>query len=184
MTTDKKLENRLESNLNLTKISQTDTKFYKLDKTQDWTKTILLELNEKADSKSPEEFLAETNINIELEISKKFKNQYGEYLLVKGKLQTNYITQCIRNLTEMRDSLSIAFSICFLNKNCDIDADSTELLEVIENNEVYELYYLEKGHANIAEMVHEQIYLNINQYPVSDPDSPLLWNKEASPTKQ
>lgn len=106
-------ENTIEEKLNISKFPLNTTKFYSLDKSVDWVKAQLIELNEKAEEKTAEEFLAETHLSYEFELTKLFKKEYGEYLLLKATIRTNYVTQCVRTLEDMSDSLELEINICF-----------------------------------------------------------------------
>ena len=41
------------------------------------------------------------------------------------------------------------------------------------DNDVYEIYFYQKRLVDFKEMIHEQIFLHYNQYPVLDADSKL-----------
>ena len=122
-------------------------------------------------------------MEIELNLTKCFKPEYGEYLLIKGEISTSYVTACVRTLEDMCVSLDIGFKSCFLDKKFEEDEAFSEQLEIFEKNELYDLYFYEKGLPNLAEMTHEVIYLNINQYPIKDPDAPLLDGNDENSTK-
>ncbi len=184
MTEKTKMENTLAGQLKITRFPLNTVKFYHLDKNQDWTQKLLMELNEKAESKSPEDVFAATDLTVELEIQKLFKKEYGEYLLVKGHLSTDYITQCVRTLEDMNDSLELEINACFLDEALEHDEAFQDQVDIFEKDQMYELYFYRKGLADIYEMVHEQVYLNINQYPIKDENTPLHWGKETSGTKQ
>lgn len=179
-----KAENLLEAKINLRKFPASTPKYYELQTDNEWVKELLAELNEKAEEKSPEDYLAETSLSMQLEISKEFKQQYGEYLLVKGELEGKFVTQCVRTLEDMPDSIQLHIKACFLDRRFEKEEEFAEQLEIFEKDTVFELYFYDKGFIDLKEMIHEQIYLNINQYPVKDPDAPLHWEKETPDTKQ
>lgn len=175
MTDDSTTKNRISEKVNLAKIPMDTPQFYSISKNQDWVEKLLRELNEKADTNSPEENLAQTRLDISLELKKQFKSQYGEYLLIKGTVEALYLTQCIRSLEEMEEQLHIEFNVAFLHARFEQDETLQEELEIIENTEVYELYFFKKGHVDLFETLHEVIYLNFNQYPVKSESTPLVW---------
>ena len=49
---------------------------------------------------------------------------------------------------------------------------------------MYDLYFYVKNKANLKEVIHEQVFLNLNQYPIKDAESELVWAKDESNTKQ
>lgn len=177
-------ENQINSKYNVLKHPLNNTRYFKLDKSQDWVGSLLKEFNEKAEEKTPEEYFENSEIKLDLEISKSFKHPYGEYLLVKGKLESNFFTPCVRTLEEMPDSVSIEFKTCFIESRFQEDEELKDQTEIFIADNMYELYFFEKGFANLTEMVHEQAYLSINQYPIKDAEAPLPWGNESSDTKQ
>ena len=184
MTNITKEENQISEKLNISKIPLNVTGFYSLNKEQDWVKTLLLELNEKAESNSPEKNLASTELTISLEVTKSFKPEYNEYLLIRGHITADYITICVRTLEEMNERLELSFNSCFLHERFEKDEAFAEQLEIFEKDEMYELYFYSKGVIELARMIHEVIYLNINQYPIKDETSPLPWAKSETDTEQ
>lgn len=177
-------ENKLDAQVNIPKFPINTTKYYVLDKNQDWVKDLLLELNEKADDKSADEYLNETSIEIKLELLKKFKPDSGEFLLLKGSVIAHYVTQCVRTLAPMNDSVDINLQACFIDSARESEDVYQDQTETFQENEMYDLYFYKKNQADIKEMIHEQIFLNINQYPIKDHDSELVWAKESSDKKQ
>jgi len=176
-------ENQISSKVNISKFPIDTPKFYDLGKSQDWVKALLIELNEKAENKTPADFLEETSIQLTMEIEKLFKKEYGEYLLVKATVTTDYVTQCVRTLSDMGEHFELDMSACFLIGHLETDEAFIEQMEIFEKDEIYELYFYKKGMADIAEMIHEQIYLNLNQYPISDSTTPLPQSGESSGIK-
>lgn len=166
-------ENRIDPNINLSKFAIDVVKFYKLDKNCDWVRDILLELNENAQEREPEYYLDNSDISISLEIVKKYNPQIGEYLLVKGAITAHYITVCIRTLKEMPDNVEIDFKASFIDEAHAESPEYKDLTDVYLDQDVFELYFYEQRLAPLKEMLHEQLYLNINQYPVLDSETPL-----------
>ena len=157
---------------------------YSLTKEQPWIKDILLELNENADTKLPEEYLEDSFIDAEIKIEKKFKQAYGEYIILTGTVKTEYFTQCVRTLNEMKDNLEVEFKACYLDNVYEENEELQDQVDIYMDGDVYELYFYEKKMADIKLLIHEQIYLNYNQYPISDHDAELGWSQESSSIKQ
>ena len=157
---------------------------YEFDQKQPWIKDILIELNENAETKLPEEYLEESSIFANLKIEKKFKETYGEYLLISGTVKTEYFTQCIRTLNEMKDHLEVDFKACYIDGAFQDNEELQDQVDIYMDGDVHELYFYDKRIADIKLLVHEQIYLNYNQYPVSDYDAELGWKNDTPTTKQ
>lgn len=173
-----------DGKLNVSKFPLNSKQTYELDEQNSWVKSILLELNENAENKLPEEYLEDSFLKLHLEIEKKHRGSYGEYLLITGVVDTEFFTQCVRTLNEMKDSLHTEFKACIIDEVFEKSEEFADQVDIFMDNEVYELHFYENRIANIREIVHEQIYLNVNQYPVSDYDAELPWAKETSSTKQ
>ena len=170
--------------LNIVKFPKTSCQEYKLNEEIQWVKDILLELNENAESKLPEEYLEDSHLNVNLKIEKKFKPSYGEYLILSGNLDTIYHTQCVRTLQEMKEAFEIEFKACFIDNSHEENDELTDQVDIFIDGDVHELYFYENRMANIKLLIHEQVFLNMNQYPVSDYDAELSWAKETTRTKQ
>lgn len=177
-------ENKLDDKLNISRFPLNATKTYALGKDLSWVADMLKELNEKADAKSVEEYFENTNLDIEITITKKFKQPLGEYLLIKGHIEANFVTQCVRTLKDMPEFVELDIKAGFIDsvhQDSEMYSDQTE---AFLDDDLYELYYHDKGFANIYEMLHEQIHLNINPYPIADSESLLEWGVDVSTTKQ
>lgn len=177
-------DKNIKGMLNVTRFPLNAKQNYELNEEVPWVKSILLELNENAESKLPEEYLESSFIHLNIDIEKKFKASYGEYILLSGSLTTEYYTQCVRTLTEMKDDLEIEFKACFIDNTHEENEELQDQVDIFMDGEVYELYFYVNRLADIRLLIHEQIYLNYNQYPVSDYDAELSWTKTPSETKQ
>ena len=166
-------QDKVAAKINLIKLPANNPILFELDQETDWVREFLLEMNENATEKKPEEYLEETSIFISGEIEKKNKPDLGEFLLVKGTIEADYATECVRTLKPMTEQLDVSFKVAFIDESL----ASTELFADIDEtyieNDVYEIYFYNKRTVEFQEMLHEQIFLNYNQYPVLDADSKL-----------
>jgi uncharacterized metal-binding protein YceD (DUF177 family) len=177
-------DNSLDAKLNIVKFPRDTKKSYVLGTEQDWVKALLIELNEKADAKSIEEFLEETSIELKIDIIKKYKEVCADYILISGEFKASYVTKCVRTLVDMPDSISLDFKACFLEEHFEKEEAYADQSEIYQDDDMYELYFYVKKFADLAEMVHEQVYLNINQYPVADEETPLNGANESPETNE
>lgn len=177
-------EKNIKGKLTLPKFPRDSVQSYELNESNAWIKPILLELNENVETKLPEEYLETSHLNVNLDIQKKFKASYGEYLLITGSVDTEYHTQCVRTLNEMKETLQIEFKACFIDDQYQESEELQDQVDIFMDGDVYELYFYENRQADIQLLIHEQIFLNYNQYPVSDYDAELNWAKDTSTTKQ
>jgi uncharacterized metal-binding protein YceD (DUF177 family) len=168
-----KQDNKIAAQINLIKIPANNEFDFSFDQNTDWIKEILVELNENATDKSPEEYLQETSFSLTGTLEKKNKPELGEFLLVDGFISTTYVTECVRTLKPMSVNLEIPFKVCFLEQALETSEMFHETDETWIENEVYQIYYYDKRMVAFKEMIHEQVFLNYNQYPVLDAESPL-----------
>lgn len=165
---------KIAAQINLIKLA-TNTRFeFSLDKSTDWVRDILLELNENASEKTPEEYLTETTLTISGEIEKKNKPDLNEILLVSGQIVADYATECVRTLKPMQIKLELPFKVCFVDEALATSEQFADIDETYVDNDIYEIYFYQKRTIDFQAMLHEQIFLNYNQYPVLDAESKLL----------
>jgi len=164
---------RISAQINLLKLPANTTYEFTLDETTDWVAEILKELNENATEKSPEDYQKETSLKFTGEITKKNKSDLGEYVTLKGQISGEYATECVRTLKPMKMDLSFELKICFIDESL----AKTELYEDVDetyvDNEVYQVYFYQKRSIDLRETLHEQIFLNVEPYPILDADSKL-----------
>ncbi len=165
--------NKVDSEINLIKIPENVKYAFELDQETDWVKEILLEMNEHATDKSPELNFQETTLLITGEIEKKTKVDMGEFLIAKGMIQADYVTECVRTLKPMTIQLDVPFKICFVDEAMSTTELFADLDETYVENDVYELYFYTKRTVNFRDMIHEQIFLHYDQYPILDAESKL-----------
>jgi uncharacterized metal-binding protein YceD (DUF177 family) len=166
-------QDKVSAKINLIKLAANHPLEFELDQETDWVQEFLKEMNENATEKSPEAYLAETSIFISGTIEKKNKTDMGEFLLVQGTIEVDYVTECVRTLKPMTAQLDVPFKVVFIDEALATSELFAELDETYVENDVYEIYFYTKRTVDFQEMLHEQIFLNYNQYPVLDADSTL-----------
>jgi uncharacterized metal-binding protein YceD (DUF177 family) len=174
---------KVGAEINLIKLPVNTCYEFEFDKETDWVKSILLELNENATEKSPQAYLEETSLVITGDIEKKSKSEMGEILLVDLHIEAQYATECVRTLKPMIMELSTSVKICFVDESLASSEMFAEAEETWVENETYELYFYDKRTIKFQEMIHEQIFLNYDQYPILDADSKLEGVESMDPAK-
>jgi uncharacterized metal-binding protein YceD (DUF177 family) len=165
--------NTLSHEISLSRIPSDSPAEYELDKHVDWVEKILRELNENATYRTPEMYLNSSSLDIKLSIKKKYRASIGEIVLIRANIAANYFTQCVKTLNEMKDQLLVEFKAAVIDANWENTPEYQETTEIFEDNDVHELYFYEKQKVNLYDIVHEQIYLNYDQYPTTEkPDDP------------
>ncbi len=166
-------QDKIASKINLIKLAANHPIVFELDSETEWVKEFLIEMNENAKEKTPGEYLNETSIFISGEMEKKNKPDLGEFLLVKGTIEADYVTECVRTLKPMTVQLDVPFKVIFVDESLATSELFAEIDETYVENDVYEIYFYNKRTVEFQEMLHEQIFLNYNQYPVIDAESKL-----------
>lgn len=164
---------KIGASINLIKLATNNPIQFELDQDVDWVREFLIEMNENATEKSPEAYLDETSIFISGEIEKKNKTDMGEFLIAKGTIEADYVTECVRTLKPMTVQLDVSFKIVFIDESLATSELFAEIDETYVENDVYEIYFYNKRTVDFKEMLHEQIFLNYDQYPVLDADSKI-----------
>lgn len=164
---------KITTQINLIKLAANQKVEFELDKETEWIKEILIEMNENASEKKPEEYLAETNLAVFGDIEKKNKNDLGEYLVIRGTIEADYVTECVRTLKPMTVQLDIPFKIAFFDEAMAKTEAFEGIDETFVENDVFEIYFYNNRTVDFQAMIHEQIFMNYNQYPVLDADSKL-----------
>lgn len=178
-----KHENKVGAQINLIKLPMNNIFEFELDQSTDWVREILMEMNEHATYKKPEALLNETSLRIIGEIEKKNKLEFGEFLLARGTIEAHYATECVRTLKPMKVDLTVEFKCCFVDESMSTSEQFAELDETWVENDTYEVYFYNKRTVDFQEMIHEQIYLNYDQYPVLDAEAKLLGVDWRNPSK-
>jgi uncharacterized metal-binding protein YceD (DUF177 family) len=168
-----KQDQKIGAQINLIKLPSNTKYEFELDEETSWLKQILEELNQNAIEAGLEDLLKKSGINLTGSLEKKNKEDMGEFLLISGNLDLTYATECVRTLKPMIMKLSVPFNVCFLDETLGTSEMFAETDQTWVENIVYEVYYYNKRIVNFQEMLHEQVFLNYDQYPVLDAESKL-----------
>jgi uncharacterized metal-binding protein YceD (DUF177 family) len=169
-------KNKLEAVLNLKKIASNHKFHHHLNKDLLWVKEFLLELCENATTYDQEYYLERSQLDIQVILEKKTDHGFGEVLLVDFKLKTLFHTRCIKSLEEMTDTIEHELKTCFIDAQFAESSDYAEETEIFLLGSMRELYFYENNKVPLGEMIHEQIFLNLNQRPMLEDqhsESPL-----------
>ena len=174
---------KIGAQISLIKLPNNTAFEFDFDQDTDWVKEILFELNENASDKTPEMYFKETSLVITGEVEKKTNAEMNEFLLIRGQIDAHYATECVRTLKPMKIDLAVPFKVCFVDETLATSELFAEIDETWVENDTYEIYFYTKRTVSFQEMIHEQIFLNYNQYPVLDADAKLLGVDWRSPQK-
>lgn len=167
-------QDKVGASINLIKLAANSPVEFELDQDNtDWVKEFLVEMNENATEKTPDEYLKDTSLTIFGTLEKKNKPDMGEFMIVSGTIESDYVTECVRTLKPMTVQLDIPFKVVFIDEALATTELFAEIDETYVENDVYEIYFYNKRTIDFKEMLHEQIFLHYNQYPVIDAESKL-----------
>lgn len=143
-----------------------ETTSYQLDESCEWVKDLFNELEEEVDRE--EEDYEKGHLSVDLTLKRKSAKPFGDHLLVSGTIDAKYFTPCVRCLTLTQQELKAEFRCAFLHKRNETEPEFEELDDIFADNEEWALYYYDKGQADIAETVHENLFMNIEHFPLHD----------------
>lgn len=159
-------ESSLQNPVNISKLPMNTPKQFKLTQDQDWVAALLRELNENSDETS--ELREKTHLTLDLELTKKFDDSIGELVIVTGSFGSQFATKCVKTYQDMLDNVLGKVQACFIPKFLEKEDAYQDQTDIFINNDMHELYFHDRGRLDLAEALHEQIYLEVNQYPSLD----------------
>lgn len=139
---------------------------YELNEDCGWVKALFEELEEQTDR--DEEGYKRGSITCELTLKRKSGQPFGDHLLVKGRIASDYVTPCVRCLTPTSQEVDATFKAAFVPHHLEKEPEFEELDDIFTENQEFALYFHTKGNADIAEMVHENLFMNIEHFPLHD----------------
>ncbi len=133
-----------------------------------WVQEILTEISLDEES-VPADLKTSIRFSADIEVKKKLKNRSDEILLVRGDLEIIYSTECVKSLTPMLETLLLPLQLCFYSPGLlEMSGQNQDQTEVVEENKVWQLFFLDQRGAPLAAALKELIYLNQNPYPQID----------------
>lgn len=137
---------------------------YIVDQQAAWLEPLILEMSETS-SLSQEEILKTSVFKIVATLQRKQDKEFGDALTAHVSFDASYNTSCVSSLKPITENLQFNCSLCFVHESFKNDESYKDSTEAVIGHKVYELYFLNKGDADLREALHEQVYLNYNFYP-------------------
>lgn len=156
---------QLSSPINLSKLPMAKELEFKLTKEQDWLESLLNQLNSQASGIPAEVALKQSDIQLELNLTRYHTHKLSEYLVVTGHFETIYFTNCVKSMSLMKEPLDFSINACFIGREFETEEEYQDQTEIYTQGQVRELYFFEKRKIDLSEMIHEQIALQQNPYP-------------------
>ncbi|MCP4913460.1 MAG: DUF177 domain-containing protein [Oligoflexia bacterium] len=158
----------VEAKVKLSDFKMDETYFYELDETQDWVAKILAELEENLED--DDEGREKGFLRTQFRVVRKKSHPWGDHLLVDGAIQSSYQAACVRCLTITPRDLDIEIAGGFINDHFEKQPEYEESTTFYTSNSEYDMYFHNKGTANLGELIHEQVFMNVDTLPLHDPD--------------
>ena len=141
---------------------------FNLEKSCQWVSDLLSELEEDLDDDEKSHENREMTVN--LKIKRKEIPNFGEGLVIKGDFKGNFHLPCIKCLAPAAESAKGSFAAVYISDQYEKSEEFEETLSVWADNSELEVYFHERGKCNVKKIIHENIYLNINPYPLHKKD--------------
>jgi len=137
-----------------------------LDLNTPWLMSILNELSSDVSSRDSKDQDGLTfDINFNGELIKEKDHSLGDIVKLLGALSVTYITQCAQSGELMNDELNLDVQAVFIDNILSNKYEDDENMTLFIGNMEYELYFYENSKLDLAQVLHEYIFLNKNPYP-------------------
>ncbi len=165
---DHQIYDTIEPKITLSKYVFDEVVQYELPESCSWVGALYKELEENTDLEDAG--YKKGTIEVNMQLKRKSGKPFGDHLLVRGSLKASYTAACIRCLTSTPQEVEAEFQCSFINSRFEKDPEFEELDSIFTENEEFDLYFYDKGNVDIAEMVHEYLFMNIDHFPLHDPN--------------
>ena len=135
---------------------------FDINQNQDWVKDLLIELQEENETDAE---LPAATMHIQAAITNKTDKILGEYFTLKTKLDANFHLPCVRCLHPLQQVMNLELMAAFLHDSEEKKPEYQESTSVFADGHEMELYFYRKGLLPIKEFFHEQIFMEVNQFP-------------------
>jgi uncharacterized protein len=158
----------IDKTINLTKIPLDATIQYELDQKTEWLNGIYDEVEEHTDREDPE--YSKGSLTVKFEIKRRSEKPFGDHLLMHGSLKADFHYPCVRCLKLTKQSLSEDFGASFLHDHMETLPEFEEADDIFAEGRDFDLYFHTKGKIDVAEAIHEQLFIHVDAFPLHDPD--------------
>lgn len=169
MTTKEKLPSSLKFN----KLPMDNSLEFELDNSNEWMAELLHELALKTLSPDSDEITGphpESYINLKLQLTRRHNGTYRDHVVVNGEMEVRYHSYCVRCLEPMELTFDHNFAACYIPQDLEESPEYAEATHLFCDDQELELYFHEKGMINLKELVHEHLFLMIDEFPLHAED--------------
>jgi uncharacterized protein len=133
-----------------------------------WLESVLDNIKKEFEPEQTPEGVESIEVNLTL---KRDSNaEVGEYLYVEGVAKGGYQATCVRCLIDTPQSFEKEFKGAYINKRYEDDPEYEDIDEIFVNNETADLFFHDRGKADLVDVVTEACFLGTNRYPLHHED--------------
>ena len=135
---------------------------YQLDETVDWVATLLNELSLEAESSLSQQFTP--SFTLSLKLTRRDRDNLGNYLVVEGKFCVHYSTYCVATYQVIEEVQQTEVNAVVISKHHQKSLNLQDEVTLFVDDQERDLFYYDPK-VNLVEIIHEYLYLNKNPYP-------------------
>jgi len=109
-------------------------------------------------------------VTAQVQVTKRHQDLYQYYVIVEGEIKACYAAQCVRCLEVFPQALQTSFKACFLPDTLAQTEEFQDLTDILIDQEECALYFYGHNKINLAELLHEQLFLAVPPFPLHDPN--------------
>lgn len=157
-----KINNVLLPDMPIHKFSNDIIEEFDVNESVDWVNELLVELQEENDTDAN---LPPATMHIHATITSKTDRILAEHFILKSTLEAHFHLPCVRCLFPLKQEMKLNLNAAFLHETKEKLPEYEESTTVFADGNEMELYFYGKGVLHIKEFFHEQIFMEIDQFP-------------------
>ncbi|MDA8791894.1 hypothetical protein N9N67_01540 [Bacteriovoracaceae bacterium] len=158
---------------------------FNLNKETPWVLSCLKQLIGHLDIDDQTQALEESRLELNFSLTKKYKHEYGDVLILQGELELSFTTYCVKSLQTMNESLSLPINCCFLHQSYQEKEEFADIIEIFVDGNIFELFFYNDLSVDVKACIDEIIEVNKSPYPTKvDETSHEIHNQPPTTTKQ
>lgn len=128
---------------------------------------LLNELNEDVGlEEGKEELLSQSEVTFKGEILRTYNDKYGDFALLTGLIQAQFVTLCSQTGDSMIDEIEAEVKAVIIDQEYEERYEHQEDTTLYVNEDEYDLYYFNSdGQFELSPIFSEYCFLNKDPYP-------------------
>ncbi|MCK5883981.1 MAG: DUF177 domain-containing protein [Bacteriovoracaceae bacterium] len=160
---------KLPQTVKITKLPIDDGHVYDLTSTNPWIEELLSELMVSGMETDPDGIPQwDSHVHVNLSFTRKHNHTYRDHLIVKGNIVGAYQTHCVRCLKPMLSEFNHIFEACFIPDMFEKTPEYQDATHIYAGDSELELYFHSKGIIDFKELIHEHLFLTVDEFPLHD----------------